>query len=191
MSHRFPPIPPSSLTPLQRTAEDECAKMFGADVPFRYKNEEGALIGPYGVLLYTPTLIPAWFALASAVTKQQPILSPREKELAVFATAFVYNSPAYILYAHRAIAARVGLSAAQIVKAESGEVPEGVSEEESVCYSTAYEIASSKGKLSEEGWEVAVRVLRGRERVAALTNLVAGYVYTSFLVNVGGIEAPE
>ena len=50
---RFPPIPPSKLTPVQKEGYDEIERLtqqtFGSTLTL--KNEEGAFIGPFAPLL--------------------------------------------------------------------------------------------------------------------------------------------
>jgi hypothetical protein len=51
-STRFPPIPPSQLTPSQQPHQETCVR-FGSNMgPFTYQNPEGALLGPFALLLF-------------------------------------------------------------------------------------------------------------------------------------------
>ncbi|CAL8578609.1 hypothetical protein XPA_004378 [Xanthoria parietina] len=188
MSHRFPPIPSIDLSPDQRVATTKLSQMFGDNPVFKYQNEDGSMIGPYSVLLYTPNLIEPWFGLASSVTKQG-ILEPRGKELAILAVTAVYEAP-YVLYAHHLIGASIGLSEEEISNASKGRLSDTLTESEAVTFSIAYELAAGRGPLSESSWNRALTVL-GREKIAGIAHLVSGYVYTSILLNVGAIGAPE
>ncbi|KAL8786814.1 MAG: hypothetical protein Q9213_002551 [Squamulea squamosa] len=188
MSHRFPPIAPTDLSPDQRVATTKLSQMFGDNPVFKYKDVDGSLMGPYSVLLYTPGLIEPWFGLASAVIKQA-MLEPRGKELAVLAVTAVYSAP-YILYAHRLVGASVGLSEDEIINASKGRLSESLTESEVVTYTIAYELAEGRGPLSDSSWNRAVTVL-GREKTASIAHLVSGYVYTCILLRVGAVGVPE
>ena len=50
MSHRFPAIPLDGSSTLGRTFESEVRKQHGDDPGFKYKDQNGAPIGPYAVL---------------------------------------------------------------------------------------------------------------------------------------------
>ena len=50
MSQRFPPIPLDSSNPLGSSFEAEVRKHHGANPSFKYKDENGAPIGPFAVL---------------------------------------------------------------------------------------------------------------------------------------------
>ena len=58
MSHRFPPILPADPSPIQRTAEDFLTDIFGSNTVFKLKDDKGAFIGPYAVLMY---VVLFWF----------------------------------------------------------------------------------------------------------------------------------
>jgi hypothetical protein len=52
---RYPPIPPASLTEEQRPIHDHidsmCKKFFGEEPPFALKNDSGALLGPFPMIV--------------------------------------------------------------------------------------------------------------------------------------------
>ncbi|PGH16656.1 hypothetical protein AJ80_05158 [Polytolypa hystricis UAMH7299] len=187
---RFPPIPPNELTPEQKEGHDEmdalAQQTFGST--FTLKNEEGALLGPFAPLLYTPTLVKPWLHLSHQVLTL-PILSPRERELAVFAV-LARTQANYAVYAHTKLCEKIGFSAAQISAAKAGEVPEGVSEREREAYVFAKELAGLKGgPLAAEVFGKARDVL-GREGAAAVMHTVGSFLYASVLLNAADVEAP-
>ena len=77
----------------------------------------------------------------------------------------------------------------EIVSASEGEMPSGLSREEAVTFDTALKLARGRGPLDEESW-VNVRAELGLEGAAALAALVAGYVYTCVVHNMGAVDAP-
>ena len=57
MAHRFPPIPPTDLSPDQLVAMTKLTQMFGDNPVFRFKDEDGSLVGPYSILVYASPLV--------------------------------------------------------------------------------------------------------------------------------------
>ncbi|PGH11971.1 hypothetical protein AJ79_04558 [Helicocarpus griseus UAMH5409] len=187
---RFPPIPPDQLTPEQKKGHDEmdylAQKTFGST--FTMKNNEGALIGPFAPLLYTPSLASPWLDLSHKVIIC-PLLTPRERELACFAV-LSRTKTAYTIYAHTSIAERLGLTATQISDALSGIVPTDLNERESVTYKFALQLVEMRGPMEAEKFEAAKAVL-GREEVAAVMHTVGSFLYSSVLMNAADVPVPE
>ena len=114
---------------------------------------------------------------------------PRERELVILAVMGVYDCP-YVLYAHTRIATSLGLSEEQVASACKGTVPESLGEEDEVIYTTALELATSRGPLDEGVWQRAEKCL-GREKSARLGHVVGYYLYACTLLNLGAIPAPS
>ena len=127
-------------------------------------------------------------SMGDAILNQKNF-EPRARELVILAVMAVIDCP-FVLYAHTRIATKVGLSDAQIALACKGEVPTGLTEEEAIIYATALELARSRGPLSEQCWQRAERAL-GREKSARLAHVVGLYQYSSTLLNLGAIPAPD
>ena len=126
--------------------------------------------------------------MGDAILNQKDF-SARERELCVLAVMAVYDVP-FVLYAHSRIAMQLGLSEEQVSSASNGTTPEGISEDEAMVYTTALELARSRGPLEEQTFQHAESVL-GKERVARVAQVVGFYLYSSTLLNVGAIPVPE
>lgn len=137
---------------------------------------------------YTPDLFKPYMALVDAVLNQKD-MDLRARELAILAVMAVYDTP-FVLYAHTRIAMKIGLSEEQCSLARQGTTPPGLSEDETVVYTTALELARSRGPLDEQTWQKAEKVL-GREKAARLAHVVGVYLYSSTLLNLGAIPSPE
>ncbi|OCL04358.1 hypothetical protein AOQ84DRAFT_391596 [Glonium stellatum] len=189
---RFPPIPPSEQTPEQKLGHEEMdlltQQTFGSNSSFRLKNSEGALLGPFATLLYTPTLISPWLNITHRVFTL-PVLSVREKELAIFAV-LSHSRAAYALYAHTRLAEDAGLSPTQVTDAREGKLPQGLSEREEAAYVLVGELIRMRGPLDDGAFERAKNVL-GMEGVAALMHLTGSYLYSSVLLNAADVCLPE
>ena len=78
----------------------------------------------------------------------------------------------------------------QIESASKGLTPTGLTDEESVVYETALELAETKAPLKEGTWERAEATL-GKARCVRLAHVVGLYLYTGGLLRLGAIPAPE
>ena len=119
----------------------------------------------------------------------QKNFEPRARELVILAVMAVFDCP-FVLYAHTRVALKLGLSEEQVALACDGNVPTGLTEEEAIIYSTALELARSRGPLDEQCWQRAEKAL-GREECARLAHIVGVYLYSSTILNLGAIPAPK
>ncbi|KAF1968502.1 hypothetical protein BU23DRAFT_602117 [Bimuria novae-zelandiae CBS 107.79] len=82
MSSSTPRFPATSLTPAQRAdlgaAEQAVRSTFGTAIELRDAN--GTLLGPFGPLSYTPSVLSPYLTHMVAVNTT-PLLMPREREL--------------------------------------------------------------------------------------------------------------
>lgn len=168
--------------------ESEVQKHHGDKPNFQYKDENGAPIGPFAVLSYTPDLFQSFMALGDAILNQ-PGLAPRSRELAILAVTAVYDVP-FVMYAHSRIASTAGFSEEQVTLACEGTTPTGLTESEVITYETALDLARSKGSLDENSWLVAQKEL-GKENAARLAHVVGLYLYVGAILRLGAIRAPN
>ena len=190
-SSRFPPIPPSQQTREQAisyrrmtTLSDELFE----NNSFTLKNDEGAFLGPLGLLLYTPTLASSWSQLTHDIL-QLPHLTPLERELAIL-SALSHNLASYGLYAHSRIAKDAGLTQSQVIDARQGGLPKCLSDRESAIYEFVSQLVKVRGPLGEREFEKARKVL-GRETVASLLHIAGSYMYSGILMNGADMCPPE
>ncbi|KAL1607994.1 hypothetical protein SLS60_002933 [Paraconiothyrium brasiliense] len=182
-------FPATSLTPSQiadlADAEKAVRDNFGPGI--QLKDDEGNLLGPFGPLSYTPTVLAPY--LAHIVTiMATPLLTPKERELATLATVSVTKSE-FIAYAHKKAGLAAGLSEAQVAEAVQGRAVEGLSEREGMIYEIGLELARCNGRLENDRFEKAVRIM-GRDGVSALAQVVGAYLLAAVLVNVADVKAP-
>jgi len=184
-----PRFPADQQTPEQKAAFAEAERLVKATYgsSFQLKDAQGNLLGPFGVLSYTPTTFLPYLNYTQAYTVL-PHLTAKERELSILATASVTESE-YIIYAHKSIGISVGLSKKQVKDASEGEVPEGLGKREKFVYKTALRIAKKFGTISDDLFEEAVQQL-GRDGVSQLAQEVGGYLLSSVLVNVADVQVP-
>ncbi|CAD6588286.1 MAG: hypothetical protein TREMPRED_005021, partial [Tremellales sp. Tagirdzhanova-0007] len=142
MSSRFPPIPPSSLTPEQRTTYDQASSALDKTLGnlFIIKNEDEAFVGNFAPLLYTPpfmmTFIHYFVALGTL-----PGFSVKAREVVILTLGHHFHAP-YVSYSHQSQAKANGLSEAQIKALTKGQKPgqeDGLDEEMDVAYDMTME----------------------------------------------------
>ena len=137
---------------------------------------------------YTPDLFQPFSIFGNAILTQKDF-SPTERELIVMAVTSVYELP-YVLYAHERLALSMGMTKEQVASATTGAEPTGLTEEQSVIYVTALELARTKAPLEEGIWQRAEATL-GKARCARLAHVVGLYLYTGSLLRLGAVPAPE
>lgn len=187
---RYPPLAPSELSPAQHKAYDEQTEIaqstFGDK--FIYKNKDGAFVGPFGPLLYTPGLVDPFMKMVVELGKV-PGLPAEARETAILATGSTFKA-GYELYAHGKVAESTKLSEKQISLIKEGKKPEGPDNLDEACeiaFDVAIELSRKQGPLSDELFSRAYKKL-GQEGTAALIHYVALYAYTCVFLN--GVAAP-
>ncbi|KAI9654394.1 MAG: hypothetical protein M1821_006710 [Bathelium mastoideum] len=190
MATKGPRFPSDSQTPEQKHAFEETERIVKQleGESFQLKDAQGNFLGPFGILSYTPTTFLAFLNYSQSFFIL-PHLTHRERELSVLATVSVTNSE-YVEYAHQKIGMSVGLSQTQVERGSRGRVPVGLSDREECIYELALDLAKGYGTVRENQFDSAVGLL-GKEGVAALAQLVGGYMLTSLLVNVADVATPQ
>ena len=187
---RYPPILPSKLTSEQHAAYVEqtsiAQKTFGDK--FIYKNQDGAFIGPFGPLLYTPNLVDPFMKMVVELGKC-PGLPAAARETAILATGSTFSA-GYELYAHGKVAEGTNLTKDQITAIKGGKQPTDLEEDCKVAFDVAIELSKKQGPLSDETFERAQKAF-GKEGTAALLHYVALYAYTCVFLNGVAASVPE
>ena len=187
---RYPPIAPSALSHQQHEAFDEisdfCSTAFGDK--FLYRNEDGAFIGPFAPLLYTPTMVRPFLQLVAELGKLPGLPAPA-REIAILATGSSFKSK-YELYAHERLAVATSLTKSQVESVKNGKRPVGndsLDEQGEVAYDVAIELSHKQGPMTDTNWKRAEKAF-GKHGAAALIQYVGVYAYTCVLLN--GVDAP-
>jgi 4-carboxymuconolactone decarboxylase len=102
---RLPLIPPSELTPEQKSLYDEMRKGIKSNFnAFRVEREDGALMGPWNPWLHEPQIGKAIWDFTLAMTANAS-LPDNVRQIAILVVG-AYFDAAYELYAHIAVAER-------------------------------------------------------------------------------------
>ena len=184
---RLPLQAPASLPPDARALYDRLAGgRLGDASPFTSKAAAGEMIGPFNALLHAPAIGQGFIDFHEAEERSTP-LSKRVREVVILSVGAVWRS-AYELYAHRAVAARVGFAPDVIAALAAGEPHDGLSEDERAAQRFTLELARDRavGDVSYADAEAAF----GRDGVVALAFLAAAYAGTCTILNAFAVPAP-
>ena len=184
---RLPPLPPSRLTPEQRTLHDDMAGVIAAKFKgFVSRREDGALVGPFNPMLHFPQFGQAAWDYTKALVAGSTL--PRAAhEVAILVTGARFNSR-YELYAHEHVAANSGLSDAKIAAIAAGQRPADLSLEEAAAYDMASALVRG-GAVPETTFQAARRMF-GEAGTAELVFLVGGYCLVSVMLNAYDVSVP-
>ena len=187
---RLPLLDPASLTDAQQTVYRRLTATMvkWADRSgFQSSTAGGRLIGPFNPALLSPGITPAFLDLQDA-EQAHTSLDERVRQVVILAVGSVWRSE-YELYAHAAVAAKVGLPADVIQALASGEVPDGLSAHEKLAarfaraLSTSHQVEAALYRDAEAAF--GPRGLVDIVYLAGCYNIVCG------LLNTFEVPAPE
>ncbi|KAA2239088.1 carboxymuconolactone decarboxylase family protein [Chitinophaga agrisoli] len=185
---RIKPIPPDSLGPEVRYVHDEAASLVGrSQSQVNMLDPAGALLGPFIPMLHYPQFgIPALSFLRTLDT--QSTLAKTVREVAILTVGGAYGAR-FELYAHEIMAKVSGISSANIAALAAGGQPYGLHEEENIAHVIAFSLISGH-IIPDATYKQAVDLL-GRDGVAELFFLIAGYSLIAIILNGFDIPAPD
>jgi alkylhydroperoxidase family enzyme len=172
----------ASRVPLLRPTEldDEQAQLY-ADItngPRRSQasvvplvDEDGSLLGPFGVMLLAPRIGSTVQAVGAALRFDES-LPPRSRELAILAVA-AHRRSEFEWFAHENAALAVGLTAVQLQALLDGEMPGDLEPAEEAVVHAVRDLLR-EGELDDGGYAEAVSAL-GTETLVSLVWLVGYY----------------
>ena len=185
---RIPVIPPSEITPEQKSLFDQFTKRVGSNyAAFTTTRKDGALLGPWAVWLKVPKTGEAIRQLIETIEKMPGLQKPTVQ--AVILTTGAHFNAAYELYAHAAVAASSGLSESQIALLAAGEIPHDLEEEATVGVVTAKRLLHG-GVLPGPVFKRAVSVL-GQQGFDHLLYTVSQYCLVSLSLNAYDVPAED
>ena len=185
---RLPLLPSASLQPAARALYDRLvAGRLGQALPFISKIDSGELIGPFNAFLHAPAIGGRFIDFHEAEEQATP-LSPRVREVVILSIGAVWAS-AYELYAHRAVATRVGFSPEIVAALVAGALCDRISAEEQTAQRFTIELARER-VVSDATYAEAERAF-GREGVVALAFLAAAYSATCVMLNAFAVPSPS
>jgi 4-carboxymuconolactone decarboxylase len=187
-SMRLPLIPPSELTPRQKTLYDEMRKGIASNFnAFKVEREDGALMGPWNPWLHEPAIGKAIWDLTLAMTANAS-LADNVRQIAILVVGARFDA-AYELYAHIAVAEREGMKPERLAALVADLKPTDLTKEENVAFDVAYKLVRG-GILPEPLYRLAVETF-GQHGANELIYLVGLYSLVSTTLNGFNVPVPE
>lgn len=185
---RIQPLTPDSLSPELRFVHDEIAGLVSASQgQVHMLDERGALLGPFAPMLHYPQFgVPALSFLRTLDT--HATLAKTVREVAILTVGGLFGAK-FELYAHEIMAEAFGLSPDIIAALAAAGHPYGLPAQEAIAHNIANCLV--KGRIVPHStYSHAVNLL-GREGVAELYFLIAGYSLIAVVLNGFDMPAPE
>ena len=177
---RLPLLPPDRLTGEQRALYDRSRRQIEHGfTAFKTVDDNGALLGPWGVFIQEPTVGMAHCDLIDAVGKLKR-LPAAAKQVAIIVVGASFKA-AYELYAHATIAEAEELAAGKVATLSAGVRPPDLTPEEACAYDVTLALLDG-GVLPGPTYEAA-RALLGQPALNELVFWVGLYASVSITLN--------
>ena len=154
---------------------------------FKGQTPAGELIGPFNPYLYSTGITPGFLAWMAA-DKAGTTLDKRVHEIVILSVGAVWKSP-YELYAHSAVARKVGVPEAAIQALVRGEHSDELTPAEQAARRFATQLASDR-RVDDEMYKEA-ECFFDKRGLVDMVYLVGLYLLTCALLNAFEIPAPE
>lgn len=185
---RLPLLARDQLTPEQQPLDQACREQVsGGFTGFKTEAEDGALLGPWGVLLHEPQIGHVVLQLTQAVSTLGR-LGNAAKQVAILTTGAKFRA-AYELYAHARVGEAKGLSVAQIATIAAGQRPSDLEPAEAIAYDVASALLDG-GVLPDPIYDAALDSL-GKGTLSELVYLVGLYSMVAVLLNAYDVPGEE
>lgn len=185
---RLPKLHPDDLDAAQRALYEAIAGGPRAQGPqaFALTDDAGGLEGPFDAMLRSPGVGSALQDLGAAV-RYRSRLTDRAREIAILVVAHHWHSE-FEIYAHEAVGAAAGLSAAELTLVREGRHTELADDSERTVAVTAAALAG-RGDLDDAEYAVAAGL--GAATLFDLTTLVGYYATLALQLQVFRVAAPR
>ena len=187
MPGRYTPLAPGQLTAAQRALYDVITggpRAKGKQA-FPLTDEEGALNGPFGLMLIEPTIGGALQQLGTAI-RYHGSLSDRVREIAILQVAASADSD-FEKWAHERVALTMGLDPTELDTISSGTFT-SADRTEQQSYELVTELLQG-GDLSDTRFEETIQQI-GRVQMFELTVLVGYYTILALSMSVFDVGVP-
>jgi 4-carboxymuconolactone decarboxylase len=184
---RLAPLPPGQLDERARAVYDAIAGGARATSrAFPLTTNEGALVGPFNAMLYSPPVGDALQRLGAAI-RFESSLPGDLRELAILTVASHRRSD-FEWWAHEGVARAAGLSDEAIEALRSGGVPE-MTNDAAVVHALCVEVLRD-GEATTTTFDRAREVL-GDRGVVELVTLIGYYTTLAMILSVFQVGVPD
>ncbi|KAI1778651.1 hypothetical protein F4818DRAFT_438806 [Hypoxylon cercidicola] len=183
MSFRFPAEAADTETAID-VVQQAMSIMHQGPAPFKWIDDDSkTLLGCFAPFSYTPEMCRQFFVCGKLAYGIQGV-KPRNRELALIGLCSVVDAP-FVVYSHRAIAIKIGISDEQFEDGIAGRIPEKLSDEERAAYRLGCVCAALTGRLDDATWDEFSTKLDKTE-IVGLLHVIGGYRWVSLLEQVNG-----
>lgn len=187
---RLPLLDPESLEGDQKALYQQLWSQlisWADENKFRGATDDGRLIGPFNPYLYSTGETPGFLQWMQADSRGTT-LNKRVHEVVILSVGAIWKSP-YELYAHSAVARRVGVPEVAIQALCRGESSDELTPDEQVAHRFASQL-TREHRVAEPLYREAEAIF-GRTGLVDMVYLVGMYLLTCALLNAFEIPAPE
>jgi 4-carboxymuconolactone decarboxylase len=187
---RLPLADPAVLSPAQREIFDRMATRivpWANEARFQITSEDGRLIGPFNPALLNPAIAAPFLDLQFA-EQMHTSLSPRVREVVILAVGAVWQAD-YELYAHLALARKVGLSEDAARAVATGELSDELSFDETLALRLTQQLSTSH-RVDESLYQAAEDTF-GAQGLIDIAFLIGIYHSVCATLTMFAIPAPE
>jgi 4-carboxymuconolactone decarboxylase len=187
---RLPLLDPKALEGEQKKLYEELDATlvsWAGESGFQGKTEDGKFIGPFNPDLYGVGITPAFLQFLQAESKTTS-LDKRLREVVILSTVAVWKAP-YALYAHAAVARKVGVPEAAIQALVAGNDSEHLLPNEQLAYRFARQL-SKDHRVDVDLYREAESSF-GRKGLIDIIYLIGIYLLTAAMLNAFEIPSPE
>ncbi len=191
MPERLPRLTPDQLDEPQRELRRAITagpRSSGVQV-FSLTDDDGSLVGPFGLMLHAPRLGQPLQELGAAV-RYLTSFTDREREIAILTVATQLDSQ-FEWWAHTRIGRSAGLSDAELDAVASGEFGDHTHTDpvEAAVHRAARRLAA-RDDLDDETYAALVAVL-GEDRLVELVVLTGYYATLALMLDVFRVGSPS
>jgi len=187
---RLPLADPAALSPAQREIFDRMATRivpWANEARFQSTSADGRLIGPFNPALLNPAIAAPFLDLQFA-EQMHTSLSPRVREVVILAVGAVWQAD-YELYAHLALARKVGLSEDAARAVATGELANELSFDETLALRLTQQL-STNHRVDESLYQAAEDTF-GAQGLIDIAFLIGIYHSVCATLTMFAIPAPE
>jgi len=174
--NRLPTIPPSAYNAEQTKAAEEF--LAARKVP---------VFGPFEPLMYSPNLMSLTRGMGDYL-RYKPSIGTTLSELAILITAREWTQD-YEWYVHYPAALKAGIKKEVADKIALGQVPEGMSDDETRVYQFAWELNHNKHVSDEAYSKVEARF--GKQGAVDLAGICGYYTFLAMELNMAIYQIPS
>src|SRR4029450_942155 len=187
---RLPLADPAALSPAQREIFDRMAEEivpWANEARFQSTAEDGRLIGPFNPALLNPAIAAPFLDLQFA-EQMHTSLSPRVREVVILSVGAVWQAD-YELYAHLALARKVGLSEDAARAVAIGELADELSFDEMLAMRLTQQLSTTH-RVDESLYQAAEDTF-GAQGLIDIAFLIGIYHSVCATLTMFAIPAPE